>query len=42
MDKKAKTGIVRLLEIAGRKKGWLIMSMFLSVCSAIVYNIIEK
>lgn len=35
MDKKAKTGIVRLLEIAGRKKGWLIMSMFLSVCSAI-------
>lgn len=35
MNSKAKTGIVRLLEIAGRKKGWLIVSMFLSVCSSI-------
>lgn len=35
MNKKAKTGIARLLEIAGHKKGWLILSMFLSVCSSV-------
>ena len=48
--KKRKTGISRLIEIAGSKKWWLIGSMILAVCAAIaqfipyvaIYVIIEE
>jgi ATP-binding cassette subfamily B protein len=35
MEKKRKTGLARLIELAGTKKWWLISSMFLAVCSSI-------
>lgn len=34
-QKKRKTGIPRLIEIAGRKKWWLITSMLLAVCAVV-------
>lgn len=35
MKNKPKTGIARLIEISGSKKAWILLSMFLSVCSTI-------
>lgn len=35
MQNKRKQGIPRLIEISGSKKGWILLSIFLSVCSTI-------